>query len=293
MPRTLLLFIVALFAASPLGAEDAVDTASAAPAEPVRVMILGSYHFANPGRDMANMQVDDVLAERRQREIAVLVESLARWQPTKIAVETVASTPDLTLAGYARAEELLGRSANESVQIGYRLARMLDHGAVYGFDEQAESGEPGYFPMGAVVAHAEKTGRIEVIERLKREIDARIADEQARLAEQSIAESLIVHNDPDRLDADHDRFYYALLAIGDADEQPGAVLNAMWYMRNAKMFTKLMQVAEPGDRVLAVVGSGHAAWLRDLTRRMPGYELVESLPYVRAAAIASQAGAED
>src|SRR3546814_3539563 len=59
-----------------------------APAAPeVEVMVLGTFHWANPGRDAVNMQVDDVLSPRRQREIAVLAQTLALWQPTRIAVE--------------------------------------------------------------------------------------------------------------------------------------------------------------------------------------------------------------
>lgn len=286
MLRQVLLFVAACFAATPSIAQE--TEAQSADAEPVRVMILGSYHFANPGLDMANIEVDNVLTERRQREIRILTDALALWRPTKIAVESVASTSDLTLPNYAASDELLASSANESVQIGYRLARELGHDAVFGFDEQAEDETLDYFPMGPVVEFAERSGQMGTIERMTSAIEARMAEEQARLAGQSIAESLIVHNEPARLRADHDRFYYGLIAIADAEEQPGAVLNAMWFMRNAKMFAKLTRIAEPGDRVLAVVGSGHAAWLRDLVEGMPGYELVDSLPYVRAAAIASR-----
>lgn len=78
-----------------------------------------------------------------------------------------------------------------------------------------------------------------------------------------------------------------MLRIGDGNEQPGAELNAYWYMRNAKMFGKIDMIAEPGDRVLVLAGSGHATWLRHFIERMPGYELVEPMPYILAASVAS------
>jgi hypothetical protein len=43
------------------------------------VLLLGTYHMGNPGRDLVNLVADDVLAEHRQRELQDLVESLNRF----------------------------------------------------------------------------------------------------------------------------------------------------------------------------------------------------------------------
>ena len=51
------------------------------------IMILGSYHMDNPGADAVNFEADDVLTAKRQRELQQLIERLARFKPTKIAVE--------------------------------------------------------------------------------------------------------------------------------------------------------------------------------------------------------------
>src|SRR5688572_1476825 len=63
--------------------------ASQSPATQARaeVLVLGVFHMANPGRDIVNAQVDDVLAPKRQAEIAELITVLKRFRPTKIAVE--------------------------------------------------------------------------------------------------------------------------------------------------------------------------------------------------------------
>jgi hypothetical protein len=55
-------------------------------------------------------------------------------------------------------------------------------------------------------------------------------------------------NDPARINADHREFYYALRRLGNATEQPGAHVNGAWYLRNAKIFAKLMQIARPAGR---------------------------------------------
>lgn len=276
---------VALAAASvTVSAQDGPQT----PPEPVQVMVLGTYHFANPGQDVVNLEVDDVLAPDRQREIEILVRTLAQWNPTKVAVESQASAPDLELESYAEVEELLTTSRNESFQIGFRLADMLGHDAVYGIDERGGEGEPDYFPMGRVQAFVQANGQEDLLAELFAVVQQRTEEEQARLAEQTIAESLIVHNDAAGVDDQHDAIYYPMLKIGNGDQQPGAELNAFWYMRNAKMFAKLDMVAEPGDRVFVIVGSGHATWMRHFVRRMPGYELVDSMPFILGAAAASE-----
>src|SRR5260370_16794190 len=52
-----------------------------------RIMILGTYHMNNPGLDSVNLNADDVLSERRQAQINELLDKLARFKPTKIAIE--------------------------------------------------------------------------------------------------------------------------------------------------------------------------------------------------------------
>lgn len=281
---------IAALVAAPALAQDASEaqTASDRASEPVQVMVLGMYHFANPGRDVVNLEVDDVLSAKRQAEIADVVESLAAWGPTKIAMEDEAEPPMLALSDYPDADALLTKDRSESVQIGYRLAQKLGHDAIYGYDERGGENEPDYFPFGKVQAFAGANGRMGEIAAIFAEVEAMAAEQQERLATQSIAESLFVHNDGEALARMHDRIYYSLLRFGDGNAQPGAELNAYWYMRNAKMFAKIDMIAQPGDRVLVIAGSGHATWLRHFVERMPGYELVETMPYLESAAARSR-----
>ena len=51
------------------------------------ILVLGTFHMANPGRDIHNLQADDMLSPRRQKEIGELIEVLKRFHPTKVAVE--------------------------------------------------------------------------------------------------------------------------------------------------------------------------------------------------------------
>lgn len=262
----------------------AFGAATAQAAEPVQAMVLGTYHMGNPGRDLANMRADDVTQPRRQAELAALAESIARWKPTKVLVETQRPAPFTVEQYRAFTPEQLLEKRNETYQIGFRIAKLMGHAEVYGFDEQPAEGEPDYFPFGKVDAHARANGKGPLIDGLLASFKGRAAEEEKMQARLSIAELLLRHNDAEWVRTGHGRGYYEMLAVGDADEQPGAELNAYWYMRNAKMFSKIGLIAEPGDRLLVLVGSGHNYWLRHFARETPGYAYVDPVPFLKAAA---------
>lgn len=251
---------------------------------PIEVMVLGTYHFDNPGRDLNNVEADDVTLPKRQAELEALSEALAAWRPTRIMVESRSDAPDLTDRRYAAfTPAALSTERNETVQIGYRLAHRLKLGKVHAIDEQPGPGEPDYFPFGKVADYAAAHGLQPRIDALMAKGAAITRATQDRMASASIAELLIDHNDPDGAASRID-IYYELLPIGDAEQQPGAELNAMWYMRNAKIFAKLIKASEPGDRILVVYGSGHNYWLRHFASSTPGFRSVDPLPYLKAAA---------
>ena len=265
--------------ASPISAGQAREQPSDA-----EVMILGVYHFSSPGADVVNAEVDDFLHPRRQRELANLAQALAQWRPTRIVVEEEAQGPHFSLENYARTEQLLLTDRSETVQLGYRLAHLLGHEAVYGFDERSRDGEPDYFPFEAVQSFAQRSGHEDLLEALVAEVEAASEIENAAMQDRSVTETLFYHNDAEVMMRMHHKFYYSMLTIGDGETQPGAELNAYWYMRNAKMFAKLDGIAAPGDRILVIVGSGHMTWLRHFVERAPNYSLAESMPYLIAAA---------
>jgi hypothetical protein len=267
----------------------AAGQASAAEVQrPVEVMVLGTYHFANPGLDLANAKADDVLKPQRQRELEALSAALANFKPTKIMIERQAKTPDLLDPKFGLfTMSDLATNRDERVQIAYRLAAKLDTKAVYAIDEQPGEGEPDYFPFGKLVEWAKANGREAQLNAALDNAKAVVARIEQLQAEGSIAQVLVDLNRPGQAVKDQG-WYYGVLSYGDTDKQPGAELNAYWYMRNAKIFAKLMTVADPGDRVLVVYGSGHNYWLRHFAELTPGYRNIDPTPYLEKAAKASR-----
>lgn len=264
-------------AAQPAAAEAAGERKS------IEVMVVGSWHFAGSERDLISFKTDDVRSSKRQAELEALAAALAEFKPNKIMVERVAKTPDLVDPGYAAfTPETLSKDANERTQIGYRLAHRLGLPRVHAIDEQPSNGEPDYFPFQKLVEYDRSKGKGDLPKRMQArgaEMMKEFAEKQVRM---SIPEMLVEGNRPGHFGGIG--AYYEMLSIGDSDEQPGAELNALNYMRNAKIFAKLMSVAEPGDRILVVYGAAHNYWLRHFATETPGFRNVDPAPYLKKAA---------
>jgi hypothetical protein len=247
--------------------------AAAAPlsAEPTtKVMIVGLYHMSNPGHDMHDVHADDVLAPRRQAELAAIAQGIARFHPTVIDVEwdpaTVTDRFPKYLAG------TLPPSHNEVVQLGFRLAKM-EHAGVNGIDVD------GDFPYEPVDTYAKAHGQSALLAQSDKQIGDAIDHINGILAKGSIAAALVYMNDPDQLAHGND-FYRTTLKVGGGGTQPGADLLTAWYKRNFYICANLIQHTHPGDRVVVFYGSGHAFLLRQCVSETPGFALVEPNPYL-------------
>ena len=240
------------------------------------VMILGTYHMANPGHDLHNLKADDVLVDKRQRELAAVADALAKFKPTLVAVE--ADTDNGAPAKVARYHDYvagtLPPSRNETVQIGYRLAQRMRLADVYGI------GVDGDFPFEPVQKFAEN--RPELARRLGElgaDVDRMLGELDATLKSGTIGAGLRFLNDPKRV-RDGNAFYASMFRFGAANDQPGAALVTAWEGRNNAICARLVQLAKPDDRAVVVYGSGHAFLLRRCVQDMPGFKLVEANDYL-------------
>ena len=221
-----------------------------------QILVLGTYHMANPGRDIHNMQADDTLSARRQKEIGELVEVLKRFHPTKVAVEADVGSQVVTqrYSDYLAGKYALTR--NETEQIGFRLAKELGHTTIYPVDEE------GDFPYERVQNFAKANNRAEEFAAIAAGAEARVQQQGSFLASHSVLEMLERMN-ADATVAGDVATYLAFVPFGDPGDYAGPDLLAMWYQRNIRIYHNIRAlVAAPGDRILVIYGAGHLGWLR-------------------------------
>lgn len=281
LPLAVVLFLSACAATNNESATNQMVQKDEVIADPTsrHIMILGTYHFANPGLDLNNISVDDVLSARRQAELEALSQALAVYKPTAIFVEASTTAPYLDPDWKTYTEMDLTTDRNEVVQIAYRLASRLKLERVYAVDEQPSDNEPDYFPYDKVAELAAQQGKTNELNNIS-DASAFLSEMEEMQKTASIPELLALMNG-ERFPND---LYWNIIRFGEGEKQPGAELAAYWFMRNAKIFNKIDQVTQAGDRILVVFGAGHGNWLREISQKSEGYLLEPVIPYLQKAA---------
>lgn len=261
------------------------QTAEQCPAGKVPILILGTYHMDSPGLDAVNMHVDDVLAPKRQREIAELVDRLAKFAPTKVAIEA-ARWSRVTNERYK--QFLAGTAAltpNEIDQIGFRLAKKRDLAQMTPIDypmwmngvTPIEQHVPAPKPAAAKPAAEEVEDDSPVL----REVRAEVAKSEKVLAASTVTDYLAYLNTPEQAEMHHRWDVISNLNPGDGPNlYSNTDLATNWYKRNLRIFTNLLEATAPGDRVLVLIGAGHMKLLRDFASEHPTYCLVDAVAYL-------------
>jgi Family of unknown function (DUF5694) len=220
------------------------------------ILVLGVYHMSNPGRDIFNMKADDVLAPKRQAEIAEVIETLKQFHPTKIAVE---SEVDSDRAPKLYSDYLAGKhelTRDETEQLGFRLAKELGQKTVYPVDTD------GDFPQQRVVDYAKASGRSKELDTLMGEVGGIVKAQDEYLASHTVLQALVFMNSDDKV-AEDVGFYYREATFGEPGDWAGADLVTEWFRRNMRIYSNVMQLVEsPNERVLVIFGAGHLGWLR-------------------------------
>jgi len=239
------------------------------------IMVLGTYHMSNPGRDNFNLEADDVLSGTRQAEILEVIYALSAFRPTKIAIESDFGTTKRTeqYAAYLAGEYELTR--NEIDQIAFRLAKMMGHEAIYPVDVDWGMGRDvdweRYFEEFA-----------EQRQSINEYGEALIKAESEKLANSTIGQYLRFLNSDEMLEANHRFYSYFTIKDGADDWYPGPHMVANWYKRNLYIAHHLTRIAEEdgSDRILVMFGQGHAYLLKQFMDENPAFEVVDVKDYL-------------
>lgn len=245
---------------------------TAQPVAPAQVMLLGLFHFDNPGLDAVRYEPLDVMQPEAQAYLEELSARLARFAPTRVLLEYPEKSDAVINQRYA--DFMAGQFTlprNEIYQLGFRVARLMRHTRVHGFDAAAPAREIKLWDYLARDPATEK-----------RLMDL-IGVESARLQQlhrtRSLQDILRLSNSAEE-DRRNKGFYMLLNPVAAASgEFHGADASADWWHRNLRMYALVQEQAAPGERVLVIAGSGHTAILRDLLRADGDRQEVDVLPF--------------
>ncbi|MCS3552343.1 hypothetical protein M2409_000017 [Sphingobacterium sp. JUb21] len=246
----------------------------------IKVLLLGSYHFSNPGADQFNVNVDDHLSEKRQAQILDVTNSLSKFNPEKIFIESGAKwekEADEFFQQYKNGNSDINNKAmvSEKFQIGFRLAKQLKNEHIYSVDVSGKWFEE------KVKRYADSVG-FNFYAEFDRETKLYVDSLNTYFKNHSVKDNLAILNNPaEQLSRNHFVYNYIFPQIGAGDNYIGAELSAEWYKRNLKIYGNILKNVSPTDKaILVIFGNGHIHLLRQLFKDNPQFELVDARLYL-------------
>jgi len=222
-----------------------------------QVMMLGLFHFNNPGKDVVKTKSVDVLSGESQAYLKRLAENIQKFRPSKVLLEYDPKNQTVMQQrydDYLNGEYQLG--INEIYQIGFRVAKLAEHKTTYSFDQRNVHWQGGplfeYMKADGKDLNDKFKGLIKQVETTQNEYVEKL----------SLKEILIKFNEKEMDDFNK----YLYVVTNDAhqnDKFIGANASASWWHRNFIMYAKIQAHATPGERVLVIGGQGHTAILKD------------------------------
>lgn len=271
--RTILLSFALLISANLFSQTDTIE-----------VMTLGTFHFNFPNRDLITYGEDeqiDVLDPQYQAEIEDITNSIAKFNPTMIAIEADPKYQpyyDSLYHSYLNGEYELAR--DERQQIGFRLAKQLglnklyctnDWGKHYEFiDEFFESTDtiPSQKFMDYFYDNPDTVWTFYPEEIFKTE---------------GIKAQLISDNQTDNLELSLGAYFHGIFKYETEDDPFFGVdfTTGWWFNRNLRIFRNIQKMNPgPDDRVLVIYGSGHMNLLNVFFESSPQFKLVPVNDYL-------------
>jgi hypothetical protein len=231
------------------------------------LVILGTFHMEGSTQDLVKHSPADVTTPRRQAEIAELVARIAGFRPTRVAIESSRTSTfwNERYAAWRIARGTLG--PNEIEQVGFRLADAAGLAALSPVDypmwmdgtTAAERHDPKPAPAGASPAEGADQAA------LRAAVEKQLAIDDAKLADGTIAGYLAYLNSPERALQNHRWDVMSNLAPGAGTSMYETTDYATnWYKRNLRIWTNLVDVAGPGERIVLLIGAGHSHLLGQL-----------------------------
>jgi|SRR5579884_883810 len=250
---------------------------SAAQSGKTEVMILGVAHLVSK-RDVYNSVFQDSpLSAKRQAQIADVLDHLARFRPTKVLIEQPMGDRKIE----QQYQDFLSRrftlGANEVYQFGFRLAAKARNRTIYPIDTFDPALIDESTPSGQRIMAYLKANFTAVKDP---RTDTYIAHQNAIERSGTYLELLRYLNTDAAIDANAS-WYSVMDGMGRNADNAGSAYVSQWYARNAYIFSNILSVMHPGDRVVVIMGQGHEYLLRQFTQLNPNLVYVNPLEYLK------------
>ncbi|GAB3638465.1 hypothetical protein GCM10027422_40550 [Hymenobacter arcticus] len=241
------------------------------------LLLLGTFHFANPGVDIVKTKSFDILGPAAQAELEAMTDKIARFKATKIFVEAEWSKQEEidalykqylggTYEAYVTAKFPVSRHSfylkNEIMQLAFRAGKKAGVSRIYGMDYTQAA-----FPYDSVVHVMQQAHQESLIKQMEDGHKVMEAEQNRKLTTLSLTQLLLDFNTPQSLAENKGAYLNLFNRAGNVGNFAGSYLVSEWYRRNLYMYSIVQKTmtAEDGNAVV-LVGSGHAAMMQDFVK---------------------------
>ena len=244
------------------------------------ILLIGTFHYNNPGADVAKTKSFDILNDNSQHELKILSTKITNYNPSKIFVEwphneqnELDSLYQVYTEGHYFDNDSLSDFylKNEIFQLAFRVAKENNLKKLYAIDYSTS------FPFEEVMKEIDKNNQSE----LKREIEDGISKFTADFDNKiesgvSLTElTYFVNSQEMRKFSNHFHNNLMLLAGGTKDFY-GPLLTSEWFKRNLYMWSLIQKnTRESDERIMVLAGSSHVAMLELFIKENDTWQIKE------------------
>ncbi len=227
-------------------------------------LLIGTFHYNNPGADVAKTKSFDILNQDSQLELKKISSKITDYNPTKIFVEwpydkqiALDSLYQLYTKGTYFDNDSLSDFylKNEIFQLAFRVAKQNNLKKLYAIDYSTS------FPFEDVMKEIQENDQSE----LKKEIEDGISKftvEFDNKIESGISLSELTYflnSQKMRKFSNHFHNNLMLLA-GGTEDFSGPLLTSEWFKRNLYMWSLIQKnVTQSDEKIMVLAGASHVA----------------------------------
>lgn len=237
-----------------------------------KILVLVTFHMRYTP-DIHRVDVEDLLNDKRQKEIREVVDKIKRFNPTKLAFEVIKEKEEELNEEYRKfLKNEYELSIDEVHQYGFRIASELGHKKVYAVDWMKTVGNRG---IGQVYEWA-KNEQPE----LYNFINEYYSEKDYNLANKSIVDLMKELNEESSVKKDHE-MYMTVARIGNKEDYVGIDWLRWWYQRNLTIYSNLAAItSSPSDRIVLIIGAAHIHLVSQFLKESGMFDVEPAITYL-------------
>lgn len=251
----------------------------------INVILIGTYHFNNPGFDQGKVQERNILTEENQKGLERITNKIIKkYKPSKVFVESdfeKRNNLNQLYQLYNNEKEYYDNdtlnsfykryySENEIFQLGFRLANKAGNDSIYSIDYDKI---PIRFDL--LMQKIETNPKFSLGD-YKKDILKLESFMNKCLSDKKLENVLKCLNSIEQYQLNKGSYISFLNRINNETDFFGSDLVSLWYKRNLIMYANIQnQVNNKDKNIVVIVGAGHAAMLEEFIKLDSMFNLIK------------------